>query len=85
MKKYFAANGHANYKKYSGTHKAILDRAKRNAARRKMGVKVGDTREVDHVGGMDAGNGRGNLRIISRSLNRKLWGASKKRTDGKLG
>ena len=48
MKEYFSKNGKANYKKYVGTKKAIVERAKRNAARREMGIKKGDPREVDH-------------------------------------
>ena len=84
MKEYRAKNGKANYKKYQGTKSAILNRAKRNAARKKMWVKDWNL-EVDHKDWNPQNNSRSNLRVISRKLNRKLGWASKKRTDWKLG
>lgn len=36
------------YRKYHSSPKAIKERSERNQARRKMGLKVGDPREVDH-------------------------------------
>jgi HNH endonuclease. len=38
-----------------------------------MGLKKGDPREVDHVRPLDKGgsNSRGNLRIVSRTTNRR--------------
>lgn len=49
------------------------NRSKRNQARRKMGLKVGDKREVDHKRPLSKGgsNRRSNLRAVSRSTNRK--------------
>ena len=52
----------------------VKKRVARNAARRKM-IKAGlahkgDGKDVDHKRGIGAGNGRGNLRVISRSKNR---------------
>jgi hypothetical protein len=49
------------------------NRSERNQARREMGLKVGDPREVDHIKPMAAGggNGKDNLRVTSRSFNRK--------------
>lgn len=52
----------------------IKRRAKRNAARAKM-MKAGrvhknDGRDVDHVKGVQAGNGAKNLRVVSKSKNR---------------
>lgn len=64
-----------NYKKYWWNSKAIEDRTKRNAARRKSWLAVWDTREVDHINGISWWNGKSNLRIISRKKNRQLWAA----------
>lgn len=49
------------------------NRSERNKARRRMGLKIGDPREVDHVRPLSkgGGNGMGNLRITSRKANRK--------------
>ena len=53
------------------------ERAQRNRNRRVMEragrVKKGDGREVDHKKPMSkgGGNGRKNLRVVSRSVNRK--------------
>ena len=47
-------------------------RAMRNKARRKMGLKVGDGKEVDHKKPVASGggNGKSNLRVVSRKTNR---------------
>jgi len=37
-----------NYEKYWGNRPALDARNNRNKARRKLGIKVGDPREVDH-------------------------------------
>ena len=66
-----------NYKKeyrdYHGTPKARKARAAANRARRKVGLKAGDPREVDHKRPSSKGgtNAKSNLRIVSRSANRK--------------
>jgi|TARA_R100000742_G_C4279472_1_gene104138 5-methylcytosine-specific restriction endonuclease McrA len=66
-----------NYKKeyleYHGKQKQIDDRNKRNKARRKMKLKKGDPREVDHKRPLSkgGGNGKKNLRVTSRKTNRK--------------
>ena len=66
-----------NYKKeYAEFHSkpaAKKNRAAANRARRKMGLKVGDPREVDHKKPMSKGgtNSKKNLRVVSRSTNRK--------------
>ncbi len=66
-----------NYKKeyrdFHGKPKARKNRAAANRARRKMGLKVGDKREVDHKKSMNNGgsNAKSNLRIVSRKTNRK--------------
>ena len=49
----FMTNGRRDYKKElswekSSKPKRVKDRAKRNSARREMGLKVGDSRQVDH-------------------------------------
>tara|TARA_R110000751_G_scaffold41550_6_gene97381 strand:- start:886 stop:1203 length:318 start_codon:yes stop_codon:yes gene_type:complete len=47
-------------------------RSMRNKARRKLGLKVGDKREVDHKKPLASGggNGKGNLRAVSFKTNR---------------
>ncbi len=61
------------YKDYHKKPKQIKNRAKRNKARRVSGLKKGDKREVDHKKPLSKGgsNGRKNLRIVSRTTNRK--------------
>ena len=63
----------AEYKKYHGTSEQIKNRSMRNKARREMGLKVGDPREVDHIKPLAKGgsNDRKNLRVVSRTTNRK--------------
>lgn len=66
-----------NYKKeyadYHGKPKQKKNRAKRNSARKKLGLKVGDPREVDHKKPLSRGgsNSKRNLRAVSRKTNRK--------------
>ena len=66
-----------NYKKeyrdYHSKPKQRKNRSKRNQARRKMGLKVGDKREVDHKKPLSKGgsNKKSNLRVVSRKTNRK--------------
>ena len=61
------------YRKYHSSPKAIKERSERNQARRKMGLKVGDPREVDHKKPLSKGgsNNKRNLRVVSRETNRK--------------
>ena len=72
-----------NYKKeyadFHGTPAAKKNRAAANRARRVVGLKVGDPREVDHKKPLSkgGGNGRKNLRVVSRKVNRKK-GAKRK-------
>jgi len=49
------------------------NRAARNAARKTMGLKVGDKREVDHKKPLSKGgsNKKSNLRVVSMKTNRK--------------
>ena len=66
-----------NYKKeyarYHSSPSQIAARSTRNKARRKLGLKVGDKREVDHKRPLSKGgtNGKGNLRAVSRKANRR--------------
>ena len=66
-----------NYKKeyaeYHGTPTQRKNRAARNRARRKLGLKKGDPREVDHKRPLSkgGGNGKSNLRAVKKSVNRR--------------
>lgn len=68
-----ARNYKKEYRDFHSKPKARKNRAAANRARRKLKLKVGDPREVDHKKPMTKGgsNGRSNLRIVSRSTNRK--------------
>jgi hypothetical protein len=66
----------SEYKNYQGTEEQKKNRAKRNAARRKMEragkVSKGDGKDVDHKKGIPGGNGSKNLRVQSKSANRSF-------------
>lgn len=57
------------------------DRVKRNAARREMGLKVGDPRQVDHKKTLKSGgsNAKSNLRVVSAKTNLTKEAQRKKR------
>ena len=61
------------YREYHSKPDQKKNRAARNAARKKMGLKVGDPREVDHKKPLSKGgsNSKKNLRIVSRLINRR--------------
>jgi 5-methylcytosine-specific restriction endonuclease McrA len=61
------------YRKYHSKPIQKKRRAERNKARRMMGLKVGDPREVDHKKPLSKGgsNSKRNLRVVSRKTNRK--------------
>jgi len=61
------------YKDFHGKPKQRKLRSKRNQARRKLKLKKGDSREVDHKRPLSKGgsNGRKNLRVVSRTTNRR--------------
>jgi 5-methylcytosine-specific restriction endonuclease McrA len=61
------------YRDFHGKKDQIKLRTKRTQARKKMGLKVGDPREVDHKKPLSKGgsNGKKNLRVVSRKTNRK--------------
>lgn len=71
------SNWKTNYEHYLWSKTKIWERSTRNKARRKMEkagkVKKWDKKDVDHVRGIKAGNGKSNLRVTSRSANRKKW------------
>jgi 8-oxo-dGTP pyrophosphatase MutT (NUDIX family)/GNAT superfamily N-acetyltransferase len=61
------------YREYHGKPEQRKQRSMRGKARRKLGLKKGDPREVDHKKPLSkgGGNGNGNLRAVSRNTNRK--------------
>ena len=67
------------YKKWGASKKA--DRAATGRARTKVGLKKGDPREVDHKKPLSKGgsNKRSNLRVVSRTTNRKKGKKPKRR------
>lgn len=67
------------YANYHSRPEQKKNRAKRNAARRTMGLKVGDPREVDHKKPLSKGgsNKKSNLRVVSRTTNRKKGNKNK--------
>lgn len=75
----YMTNGKRDYSKQkSNDDKNMKNRAKRNAARRKLmqegKVAKGDGKDVDHKRPLSkgGGNGRNNLRVTSRSNNRSF-------------
>ena len=65
-------NYRKEYDEYHGKPEQSRNRSNRNKARRKVGLKKGDPREVDHKRPLSKGgsNGRANLRITSKRSNR---------------
>jgi len=61
-------------KAYQARPEQVKKRVMRNAARRLMIKKHGKAalkgKDVDHIKGTKAGNGSGNLRVISKKANR---------------
>lgn len=66
-------NYRKEYDSYHAKPEQRRNRSLRNQARRKAGLKKGDPREVDHIRPLSkgGGNGRTNLKITSRTANRK--------------
>lgn len=82
----FTTNGKRDYKKELNWEKSskpsrVKDRAKRNAARKAMGLKVGDSRQVDHKRPLGNGgsNSKKNLRVVSAKTNLTKEAIRKKR------
>ena len=61
------------YRDYHSKPAQRKARAERNKARRIMGLKVGDPREVDYKVPLSKGgsNSKRNLRVVSRTTNRR--------------
>ena len=61
------------YKEFHSKPEQRKARSQRNQARRAMGLKVGDPREVDHKKPLSRGgsNSKKNLRVVSRTTNRR--------------
>tara|TARA_R110001583_G_scaffold68579_3_gene194992 strand:- start:161 stop:421 length:261 start_codon:yes stop_codon:yes gene_type:complete len=77
-------NYRREYDEYHGTGEQKKNRAKRNGARKKLGLKKGDGMEADHKRPLSrgGGNGDGNLRPVKRSTNRRkaaTWSGRKRR------
>ena len=63
------------YNTYHGKPSQIKNRAARNKARKDMGLKNGDGKEVDHKKPLSKGGSKGkkNLRVTTRTANRKKY------------
>jgi len=61
------------YKRDHASPEAKKDRAARNKARARAGLKKGDGKEVDHKKPLSKGgtNSKSNTRVVSRKTNRK--------------
>jgi hypothetical protein len=72
-------NYRKEYDEYHGKPGQRKNRSKRNQARRKLGLKKGDPREADHKTALSkgGGNGKKNLRPVSRKKNRQKGSKSK--------
>lgn len=66
-------NYKAEYSQYHGKPGPRKRRSKVNQARRKLGLKNGDSRVVDHKKPLSKGgsNSRANLRVVSKELNHR--------------
>lgn len=66
------AKEYASYVKKHGLKGLNKRRNVQRQARKKMGLKAGDPREVDHKTPLyrGGGNGKGNLRVVSFKTNR---------------
>lgn len=80
----YMSNGKRDYKKEldwekKNGKKRQDDRVSRNAARRKAGLKVGDSRQVDHKDSNPRNNSKSNLRVVSKKTNLTKEANRKKR------
>jgi hypothetical protein len=81
----YMTDGKRDYKKqakYDSKPSVKKDRAARNAARKKLGLEVGDPREAGHKKALSKGgsNDKSNLKPQSRSSNRSF----KRKKDGSM-
>lgn len=79
-------NGKRDYKaELAWEHKKkpnrVKDRAARNKARKEVGLKVGDSRQADHIVPLTSGGSKKkkNIRIVSEKTNMKKEANRKKR------
>ena len=79
-------NGKRSYSKelaweHSEKPARAKQRAKRNAARKKAGLKVGDPRQADHIKELSKGgsNDKSNIRVVSAKTNLTKEANRKKR------
>jgi precorrin-6B methylase 1 len=82
----YMTNGKRDYKKELAWEKKkkpnrVKDRAKRNAARKLVGLKKGDPRQVDHKDNNPKNNKKTNLRVVSAKTNLKKEANRKKKTS----
>lgn len=82
----FMKNGKRDYKKelaweHSSKPNRVKDRAARNKARKDAGLKVGDSRQADHIKPLiDGGsNKKSNVRVVSAKTNLRKEALRKKR------
>jgi 5-methylcytosine-specific restriction endonuclease McrA len=63
------------YEQYHGKPAQVKARSTRNKARRKLGLKKGDNREVDHKQPLSKGgtNSKSNLRAVLQKVNRSKY------------
>ena len=79
----FMTNGKRDYKKELAWEKKnrpnrAKERASRNAARRMLGLKVGDGKHADHKDNNPRNNKRSNLRVSTAKTNLKREGRRKR-------
>jgi 5-methylcytosine-specific restriction endonuclease McrA len=67
------------YARDHGSPAKIRQRSLRNQARRAMGLRTGDPREVDHIKPLSKGGGNGlkNIRAVSFATNRSKGNRAK--------
>lgn len=82
----FQKDGRRQYKRelqweHESKPNRVKDRAKRNAARKEAGLKVGDSRQADHKKPLTEGgsNSKKNIRIVSAKTNLTKEANRKKR------
>lgn len=86
----FTTNGKRDYKKeLAWEHKnkpnRVKERAARNTARSRAGLKVGDPRQADHIKPLVSGgsNAKSNVRVVSAKTNLTKEANRKKRAAAK--
>ena len=82
----FMTNGKRDYKKeLAWEHKKkpnrVKDRAERNQSRKEAGLKVGDSRQADHIKPLSEGGSKNksNIRVVSAKTNLTKEANRKKR------